>query len=88
MSSTVEETSSYGMKSSGGEDDSGQKQLPIDVSQLSGKWEGKSLSKRNDPTYWKESVLKFMLFRKRKPVVGVGYHTGDSSGYHSRLWVD
>ena len=47
------------MKSSGGEDDSGQKQLPIDVSQLSGKWEGKSLSKRNDPTYWKESVLKF-----------------------------
>lgn len=73
MSSTVEETSSYGMKSSGGEDDSGQKQLPIDVSQLSGKWEGKSLSKRNDPTYWKESVLKFnVISEEEAEVVGGG----------------
>ena len=73
MSSTVEETSSYGMKSSGGEDDSGQKQIPLDVSQLSGRWEGKSLSKRNDPTYWKESVLKFnVISEEEAEVVGGG----------------
>ena len=73
MSSTVEETPSFGVKSSGDEDDGGQKQHPIDVAQLSGRWEGKSLSKRNDPTYWKESVLKFKVVSEEEAeVVGGG----------------
>ena len=28
---------------------------------LSGRWEGKSLSEKNDPTYWKESTLNFKV---------------------------
>jgi hypothetical protein len=33
----------------------------LQVSQLCGRWEGKSTSRNNDPTYWKESVLEFKL---------------------------
>ena len=32
-----------------------------EVSSLCGRWEGKSTSRNNDPTYWKESVLEFKL---------------------------
>ena len=33
----------------------------LDVSSLCGRWEGKSTSRNNDPTFWKESVLEFKL---------------------------
>ncbi len=36
-------------------------QATADVSSLCGRWEGKSTSRNNDPTYWKESVLEFKL---------------------------
>jgi hypothetical protein len=32
-----------------------------EVNSLCGRWEGKSTSQNNDPTYWKESVLEFKL---------------------------
>ena len=69
-------SSSVGVKNNDGEDDdnkdnynynnnnnnnSNQKRTPIDPSGLSGRWEGKSLSEKNDPTYWKESMLNFKV---------------------------
>ena len=33
----------------------------LSVNSLCGRWEGKSTSRNNDPTYWKESVLEFKL---------------------------
>jgi len=70
-------SSSVGVKNNDGEDgdnkdnynnnnnnnsnSSNQKRTPIDPSGLSGRWEGKSLSEKNDPTYWKESTLNFKV---------------------------